>query len=97
MVLIVHDTRLVSQLVQSGFQHISNMKNSSAHLFISLAFTFTALSTSLTGHSIQGPATDASRVTSGIVNVPLIDWIKNGNTDLQWYTTISVGSPPQNL
>ncbi|ROV99513.1 hypothetical protein VMCG_06363 [Cytospora schulzeri] len=29
------------------------------------------------------------------INAPLTDWIKNGNTDLQWYTTISVGTPPQ--
>lgn len=32
-----------------------------------------------------------------IINAPLTNWIKNENTDLQWYTTISVGTPPQQL
>ncbi|PSS05258.1 aspartic peptidase domain-containing protein [Coniella lustricola] len=37
-------------------------------------------------HQSQGTAT---------FNVPLTDWIKNGHTDLQWYATIAVGTPPQ--
>lgn len=31
------------------------------------------------------------------INAPLMDWIKNESTDLQWYTTIFVGTPPQEL
>lgn len=31
------------------------------------------------------------------INVPLTDWIKNESTDLQWFTTIFVGTPPQEL
>lgn len=34
---------------------------------------------------------------STVVNAPLTDWIKHGSTDLQWYTTIFVGTPPQEL
>ncbi|ROW13945.1 hypothetical protein VPNG_04032 [Cytospora leucostoma] len=38
-----------------------------------------------------------SRSSGSIVNAPLTDWIKNGDTDLQWYTSISVGTPPQHF
>ena len=48
--------------------------------------------------SRQGSDTPNSRShNGGTINAPLMDWIKNGNTDLQWYTTISVGTPPQDL
>lgn len=32
-----------------------------------------------------------------IFNAPLLDWVKDETTDLQWYTTIFVGTPPQEL
>lgn len=41
--------------------------------------------------------TATATATSTIITAPLTDWIKNNHTDLQWYTTISVGTPPQNL
>lgn len=39
----------------------------------------------------------ATTSTTTVITAPLTDWIKNTHTDLQWYTTISVGTPPQNL
>ncbi|CAN8102013.1 unnamed protein product [Discula destructiva] len=30
-----------------------------------------------------------------VIHAPLTDWIKNEATDLQWYTTIFIGTPPQ--
>lgn len=60
-------------------------------------FTSTVLGSPLAGHDAEHHAGRTSSATGGIVNAPLTDWIKNGNTDLQWYTTISVGTPPQNL
>jgi len=40
-------------------------------------------------------SSEASKLIS--INVPLTDWIKNESTDLQWFTTIFVGTPPQEL
>ncbi|KAF3767327.1 hypothetical protein M406DRAFT_69482 [Cryphonectria parasitica EP155] len=39
----------------------------------------------------------SSTSQASYINAPLTDWIKNGHTDLQWYTTISVGTPPRNF
>lgn len=40
---------------------------------------------------------NTASATITVITAPLTDWIKNTHTDLQWYTTISVGTPPQNL
>lgn len=46
----------------------------------------------------QGVDNHIRRISNGsIINAPLTEWIKNRNTDLQWYTTVSVGTPPQQL
>lgn len=42
-------------------------------------------------------ASATTTTTTTVITAPLTDWIKNTHTDLQWYTTISVGTPPQNL
>lgn len=75
----------------------SSMKSRISLATILLALTSTALGTPLVGHDVEGPAPKTSRDTNGIINVPLTDWIKNNHTDLQWYMTVSVGTPPQNL
>lgn len=55
----------------------------------------TAWATPLLERSRNAAASATSKDT--IITAPLTDWIKNNHTDLQWYTTISVGTPPQNL
>lgn len=62
---------------------------------LALSLTSAVSSNPLVTLPHRHPAPRATGSTA--VNVPLTDWIKNGNTDLQWYTTISVGNPPQNL
>ncbi|KAJ4390095.1 hypothetical protein N0V93_007568 [Gnomoniopsis smithogilvyi] len=53
----------------------------------------TALGSPLVSPGAGSPVPQTSNAT--VVNAPLTDWIKNNSTDLQWYTTISVGTPPQ--
>lgn len=59
-----------------------------------VALVATSFASPLTRRGVDNPV---QRPSNGTINAPLTDWIKNGNTDLQWYTTISVGTPPQNL
>lgn len=54
-----------------------------------------AFASPLTRPEVNDPI--RATLNGSIVNAPLTDWIKNTDTDLQWYTTILVGTPPQTL
>ncbi|KAJ4422886.1 hypothetical protein N0V82_002412 [Gnomoniopsis sp. IMI 355080] len=54
-----------------------------------------ALGTPLVSPGVGSLVPQTSQST--VMKAPLTDWIKNNSTDLQWYTTISVGTPPQSF
>ncbi|KUI68961.1 Cathepsin E [Cytospora mali] len=58
-----------------------------------MAVAATVFATPISRNGVEYPVLRA--YNGSIVNSPLTDWIKNGKTDLQWYTTISIGTPPQ--
>lgn len=60
-----------------------------------VALAATIFASPLTRQGVDNTVRSTSN--GSIINAPLTDWIKNGDTDLQWYTTISVGTPPQQL
>lgn len=64
---------------------------------MSLAFTYMVRGSPLAANGPEDTTSKLSRATNTFINAPLTDWMKNVNTDLQWYTTIAVGTPPQNL
>lgn len=62
--------------------------------FLLMAILATAWAKPMLGRT---ETTATATATSTVIAAPLTDWIKNNHADLQWYTTISVGTPPQNL
>ena len=48
------------------------------------------------GYGLRGNGGGEERRGGNPITIPLTNWMR-GNTDLQWYGQISVGTPPQIL
>lgn len=83
----------------------ASSKHSKCHKAVKMQWKFLA-ALSLVSSAVLGsprmansaePLGPRASLQATAMNAPLTDWIKNNSTDLQWYTTISVGIPPQAL